>query len=83
MSRRYPRGLRLVFDASRCDGHGMCSVRCPERIVLDPWGFADVDPTPVDDRRSIRRATAAARSCPAGALHALPVDPPAEAEPVT
>ncbi len=68
MRRAQPSVLRLVFDASRCDGYGMCSLICPERISLDTWGFAHVDDEPVSDRSGRRRALRAARCCPRGAL---------------
>ncbi len=69
--------VRLVFDASRCEGHAICALRCPERISLDEWGFAEVDPTPTDDELGAVRARRAARACPAGALTVVAVPAPA------
>ncbi len=66
---------RLAFDASRCDGHGMCSLVLPERISLDRWGFAVADPAPFDDARTARRARAAVRCCPVGALRIVTAGP--------
>jgi len=61
-------GDRLVVDAARCDGHGICVLRCPELVRLDRWGFAGVDPAPIDDARLARRALRAVAACPNGAL---------------
>lgn len=60
--------LSLTFDASRCDGYGMCAVVFPERISLDNWGYADVDPAPLTDPAAVRRAERAVRCCPRRAL---------------
>lgn len=59
---------RLGFDASRCDGYGMCTVVCPELITLDRWGFADVSRDPIADPVLRRKAARAVRCCPTGAL---------------
>jgi len=60
--------VRIVIDASRCDGHAICVLRCPERITLDEWGYAHVDDTPTETAASSARAERAALACPAGAL---------------
>ncbi len=60
--------VRLGFDASRCDGYGMCAVVCPELITLDRWGFADPSRDPISDARLQRRAERAVRCCPRNAL---------------
>ncbi|HUY30290.1 MAG TPA: ferredoxin [Acidimicrobiales bacterium] len=60
--------VRLQLDGARCDGHGICSLRCPERVALDEWGFAVVDPTPISGRASVARAVRACNACPADAL---------------
>jgi len=58
MSRRRssPPFVRLVIDASRCDGHGICALRCPELISLDEWGYANVDSSPAPTRSMAARA---------------------------
>lgn len=63
-----PVTVRLLFDASRCDGFGMCSVVFPEGISLDRWGYARVVSEPITGRSDLRRAQRAARCCPGGAL---------------
>ena len=63
--------VRLVIDASRCDGHAICALRCPELIALDEWGYANVDPRPAPTPWIAARALRAARSCPAGAMTPL------------
>jgi ferredoxin len=60
--------VTLRFDASRCDGYGMCSLLFPEHIAMDRWGFAQVDPALVHDPVAIRRARRAVQCCPKGAL---------------
>jgi hypothetical protein len=49
----------------------MCALVCPERVVLDGWGFAVVDGLPASDRSTARRMARAAAACPAGALLAI------------
>ncbi len=65
--------VRLAVDAARCDGHGICALRCPELITLDEWGFAGVEPGPVADRRVLRRARRAVAACPDRALSLVAV----------
>ena len=60
--------MKLVFDAGRCDGWGMCTIVFPEGISLDRWGFAHVDPEPIVDEKLQRRARRAAACCPRRAL---------------
>ncbi len=61
-------GMRLRFDAARCDGWGMCTVVFPEGISLDPWGFAHVTGDEVTDRRMQKKARRAAACCPRSAI---------------
>lgn len=63
-----PVAFRLIFDAALCDGHGMCSLRFPDRITLDFWGYAVCDPAPFDDPKLRAKAQVAVRCCPEGAL---------------
>jgi ferredoxin len=64
--------LRLALDAARCDGHGICALRCPDRVSLDQWGYAAVDPTPIEGRRMMRRARNVVAACPNDALALVP-----------
>lgn len=59
---------RLVLDAARCDGHGICALRCPDLIALDRFGFPAVVSAPIESERLLRRARRAAAGCPEGAL---------------
>ena len=70
----------LTFDASRCDGYGMCTLIFPERISLDPWGFAHVGPEPIEDRASWSRAQRAVGCCPRSALTLVEIADRAVAE---
>ena len=58
----------LRLDGTRCDGHGICALRCPELITLDERGFAGVDPAPIGGGRVLRRARRAVAGCPERAL---------------
>lgn len=60
--------VRLHLDATRCDGHGVCALVCPDLIRLDPWGYASLIETEDATRRVERRARRAAAMCPARAL---------------
>jgi ferredoxin len=64
--------FRLVVDAARCDGHGICALRCPELITLDRWGYAGVDPGAIAKGRVLRRARHAAAACPEQAITLVP-----------
>jgi len=60
--------IRLVVDGAKCDGHGICALVMPERLSLDTWGYATVDPEPLSNPRLIARARRVVRACPAKAL---------------
>jgi ferredoxin len=60
--------VALAVDMVRCAGHGICAWVFPDRIRLDEWGFAQIDPTPVTDDGGRRRARRAAKACPRQAL---------------
>jgi ferredoxin len=82
-------GVTVGVDMVRCAGHGICAWVFPDRVSLDEWGFAQVDPTPVADRGGVRRAGRAERACPRRALlvtsapanPATPANRPAPAAP--
>lgn len=57
----------VAVDMVRCAGHGICAWVFPDRIRLDEWGFAHVDPTPVAGPATAR-AKRAVRACPRRAL---------------
>ena len=73
--------FRLVVDAARCDGHGICALRCPELITLDRWGYAGVDAGAVATGRMLRRARLAAAACPERAITLVPTAPAPVAHP--
>ncbi|MHB1712887.1 MAG: ferredoxin [Acidimicrobiales bacterium] len=60
--------VRLVVDPVRCDGHGICMLFFGERVDLDEWGYAVVDPEPFADPQLVRRARRAVAACPENAL---------------
>ena len=57
----------LHVDPIACDGHGLCAELFPERITLDDWGYAVVDPTPIP-RALVGHARRAVAMCPKAAL---------------
>ena len=63
--------LRLLFDASLCDGHGICALQCPELISLDEWGYAHIRSTRTSSPEVATRARRAVRACPNNALKAV------------
>jgi ferredoxin len=62
----------LAVDGTRCDGHGICALHCPDLIRLDPWGFAGVVQEPFSARSLRRRALRAVAACPEQALSIRP-----------
>lgn len=62
----------LAVDMVKCDGHGICSWLFPERVDLDEWGYAWVDPAPLESDHDRRAARAAVRACPKKALMLTP-----------
>ena len=60
--------FRLVVDAARCNGHGICALRCPELVALDEWGYAAVEHDTVTSAPTLRRARRAVAACPEQAL---------------
>jgi len=62
----------IAVDMMKCAGHGICGWLFPDRIGLDDWGYAWVDPTPIGSGRQRRAANAAVRACPRRALMLLP-----------
>ncbi|MDQ1464729.1 MAG: ferredoxin [Actinomycetota bacterium] len=65
---------RLVVDAAKCDGHGICVLRCPDLLTLDAWGFVGIDTDEPITGRDLRRARSAAAACPERALSVVSVD---------
>jgi ferredoxin len=59
--------VRVRIFADRCAGHAMCTLRLPQRIALDEWGYPVIDPSPVGPELA-RRARHAVAACPVGAL---------------
>ncbi|MHB8506532.1 MAG: ferredoxin [Acidimicrobiales bacterium] len=68
-------GLRLVVDAARCDGHGICALRCPELVALDEWGYAAVEQDAVTSAATLHRARRALAACPERALQLVKIVP--------
>ena len=62
----------LLVDMVKCDGHSICAWLFPERVDLDDWGYAWVDPGPIESARDLRSAEAAVSACPRRALNLVP-----------
>jgi ferredoxin len=67
--------VSLAVDMATCAAHGICAHVMAERVTLDPWGFAIVDPSTLDTARLVRKARRAARACPARALRLASAPP--------
>ena len=67
----------VAVDMVKCDGHAICAWLFSDRIALDDWGFAWVDPAPITSSRQLRAARAAVRACPRRALSLVPTPAPA------
>jgi len=63
-----PAAGELRIDSTRCDGHGICVLTCPELLALDQWGYATVRSGKLDSPKAMRRARRAVARCPARAL---------------
>jgi ferredoxin len=59
--------MRVSVDAERCQGHGRCTLLCPEVFDVDDEGHALVIQTevPEDLRAGVERAVA---NCPENAI---------------
>lgn len=64
---------RIVIDATKCDGHGICVLRCPQVLSLDAWGFVGLESTQPLSGADLRRARSAAAACPERALSVVEV----------
>jgi ferredoxin len=70
------RRARLIADAAKCDGHGICVLRSPDLLTLDAWGFVGVDSDEPLSGRDLRKARSAAAACPERALSLVDVHVP-------
>lgn len=59
--------MKLLLDATRCQGYGLCQEPAPELIDLDEWGYAQVRETTVPEGGE-EAAEAACDACPNSAL---------------
>lgn len=62
------RQARVVVDATKCDGHGICVLRCPQVFSLDAWGFVGLESAEPLSGPVLRKARSAAAACPERAL---------------
>ncbi|MFI8103199.1 ferredoxin [Streptomyces sp. NPDC086023] len=61
--------MKLLLDATRCQGYGVCQEHAPEMVELDEWGYARVVVVDVPAGGEAA-ARACAESCPNSALRA-------------
>ncbi|MBL1082643.1 ferredoxin [Streptomyces actinomycinicus] len=59
--------MKLLLDATRCQGYGLCQEPAPELIDLDEWGYAQTRATEVPPGGE-EAAAAAVSACPNSAL---------------
>ncbi|MDQ1485482.1 MAG: ferredoxin [Actinomycetota bacterium] len=70
------RRAKLIADAAKCDGHGICVLRAPDLLTLDAWGFVGVDTDEPLSGRDLRKARSAVAACPERALSLVDVQVP-------
>lgn len=34
--------MKIIFDATKCNGYGICAQLCPTMFMLDEFGFPEV-----------------------------------------
>lgn len=71
--------MRVMVDASRCQGHALCAMNAPEVFDLDDEGHARVLADPVPDGMSAA-ARAAEGGCPEQAITVEPQSHPRSGE---
>ncbi len=59
---------KLLVDAVRCKGHGICALIAPRLIDLDDWGFPVLLASPDYDPEQSKLAKRAVAACPEQAL---------------
>lgn len=59
--------MRLIHDAERCEGHGLCTEAAPELLHLDDSDELVLDYQTIGDGQ-LAQAREAARVCPVAAL---------------
>jgi ferredoxin len=59
---------RFTVDWAACDAHGVCALWAPDLVRRDEWGYPLLAGGPVPPEL-VPQARAAARACPALALH--------------
>lgn len=59
--------MKIILDAPRCEGHGLCEEVAPKLMHLDDAGELILDVVDVDDSQ-LEEAKAAVRVCPVAAL---------------
>jgi ferredoxin len=63
--------MRLIVDATKCQGYGKCAEVCPEVFIQDEWGFARVE-SPEDVPPDLLASALAAReACPERAIRTM------------
>ncbi|MFF8833433.1 ferredoxin [Streptomyces sp. NPDC015131] len=59
--------MKLLLDATRCQGYGLCQEHAPDLVELDEWGYARIVAVTVPPGEE-ETARACAASCPNDAL---------------
>jgi len=61
--------MKMVIDATKCQGYGACALACPSVVEVDEWGFAHTrtedGAVPSGDEDAAREAM---RGCPEAAI---------------
>ena len=75
--------MKIIVDATLCEGNGVCEAIAPELFRLDDAGQLRVDSTGPVTAEQRTRAAKAVRCCPKGALRLVDgrTDPPERTQP--
>lgn len=60
--------MKILIDATRCDGYGMCAEHCPSMFKLDEFGFPQIQHAGIVPAGEEGRVTEAVNQCPLKAL---------------
>ena len=58
----------LRVDPTACDGIGICALKAPDLVTLDPWGFPVIHDDDLTESSRRKQAERAVNACPKRAL---------------
>lgn len=60
--------MKILIDATKCNGYGMCAEHCPSMFKLDDFGFPQIQHGGIVPAGEQERAMEAVAQCPLKAL---------------